>query len=119
MAKKKTSIMGRSDIPLVQRKQMEKYATIKAHRDEAAMVALQVACIALNDTECFGYMRISRFAKRLQELIAEYYADPEVGAAHVKRRLESMGFIMKDGHMYAAETTDGEVVPTKLLEGQA
>ena len=116
MAKKKTSIMNRSDIPLVQRKQMEKYATIKAHRDEAAAVALQVACVALNDTEGLGYQRLSRFARRLKVLIDEYYLDPEVGAAHLQRRLEQLGFIVRDGRMYAAENAEtGEVVPTKLL----
>lgn len=116
MAKKKTSIMNRSDIPLVQRKQMEKYATIKAHRDEAAAVALQVACVALNDTEGLGYQRLSRFARRLKVLIDEYYSDPEVGAVHLQRRLEQLGFVVRDGRMYAAENAEtGEVVPTKLL----
>ena len=118
MAKKRNNIMTRSDIPYLQRMQMEKYATIKGHRDEAAMIALQVACIALNDTEGLGYQRLSRFAKRLKVLIDEYYADPVVGSAHVKTRLEQLGFIVKDGRMYAAENTEtGEVVPTKMLGG--
>ena len=118
MAKKKTPISARSDIPFLQRKQMEKYATIKGHRDEAAMIAMQVACVALNDTEGLGYQRLSRFARRLKVLIDEYYADPEVGAAHLKTRLEQLDFIVKDGRMYAAENAEtGEVVPTKLLGG--
>ena len=116
MPKKRNHSPVRSDIPYLYRKQMEKYATIVAHRNEAAAVALQVACVALNDTEKLGYMRLSRFAKRLKELIDEYYEDPEVGAAHLKTRLEQLGFIVKDGHMYAAENAQtGEVVPTKLL----
>lgn len=120
MAKKKCGIAARSDIPYVQRKQMEKCATIKAHRDEAAAIALQVACVALNDTEGLGYLRLSRFAKRLQELIREYYEDPEVGAAHLKTRLEQLGFVVKDGRMYAVENSEtGEVVPKKLLEVDA
>ena len=117
MAKRKCGIAARSDIPYVQRKQMEKYATIKAHRDEAAMVALQVACVALNDTEGLGYIRLSRFARRLKVLIDEYYDDPEVGAAHLKTRLEQLGFIVKDGRMYAVENSEtGDVVPKRLLE---
>lgn len=32
--------------------------------------------------------------------------------------LVQLGFIVKDGHMFAAENVEtGEVVPTKLLEG--
>ena len=117
MPKKRNHSAVRSDIPYVQRKQMEKFATIKAHRDEAAAIALQVACVALNDTEGLGYQRLYRFARRLKILIDEYYTDTEVGAAHLKTRLEQLGFIVKDGKMYAAENADGEVVPTKLLDG--
>ena len=118
MPKKRNHSQIRSDIPYVQRKQMEKYATIKAHRDEAAMIALQVACVALNDTEGLGYTRLSRFARRLKVLIDEYYEDQEVGSAHLKTRLEQLGFIVKDGRMYAVENSEtGEVVPSKLLQG--
>jgi hypothetical protein len=117
MGKKRSFPAVRSDIPYVQRKQMEKYATIAAHRDEAAAVALQVACVALNDTEGLGYQRLSRFARRLKVLIDEYYAEPEIGAAHLKTRLEQLGFIVKDGRMYAVENAEtGEVVPRKMLE---
>ena len=120
MPKKRNHSPVRSDIPYLQRKQMEKYATIAAHRNEAAAVALQVACVALNDTEGLGYMRLSRFARRLKVLIDGYYADPEVGAAHLKTRLEQLGFIVKNGHMFAVENTNtGEVVPKKMLECDA
>ncbi len=115
MKSKKT--VQRSDIPYAQRLRMEKAATIAAHRNEAAMVALQIACVALNDTEGLGYIRLSRFARRLQDLIAEYYSDTEMGAVHLKARLEQLGFIVRDGHMYAAENAEtGDIVPTKLLE---
>lgn len=108
---------ARSDIPYAERLLMQKRQTIADHRNEAAMIALQVACVALNDTEGLGYVRLSRFARRLQELIKEYYEDPEVGDAHLKTRLEQLGFIVKDGHMYAAENTEsGEIVPTKHLK---
>ena len=39
----------RSDIPYKDRLLMQKHQSIAAHRDEAARVALQVACVALND----------------------------------------------------------------------
>ena len=97
---------------------MERVAQIKHHRDDAARIALQVACVALNDTEGLGYLRLSRFAKRLQQLIREYYEDPEVGAAHLETRLRQMGFLVRDGRMLCAETEQGEIVPTRLLEEQ-
>ena len=108
----------RSDIPYAQRLLMEKKATIAEHRNEAAMIALQLACVALNDTEGLGYKRLSVFAKRLQELVAEYYEDPDVGAAHLKTRLEQLGFLVKDGHMFCIENTEtGQfVTAAKLLE---
>ena len=106
-----------SDIPYKGRLLMQKHQNIADHRDEAARIALQVACVALNDTtEGLGYQRLTRFAKRLQTLIAEYYEDPEVGEAHLKTRLEQLGFIVKDGHMMVVENAQtGETVPTKLL----
>lgn len=106
----------RSDIPYAARLQMQKYQQIADHRNEAAMIALQVACVALNETEDLGYARLSRFARKLQELIREYYEDPVVGDAHLKRRLEQLGFIVKNGHMFAVENAEtGEIVPTKML----
>lgn len=108
----------RSDIPYVDRLLMQKYQQIADHRNDAARIALQVACVALNDTEGLGYLRLSRFAKRCQELIKEYYDDTEMGSAHLKTRLEQLGFIMKDGKMLVAEDSDGTIVPTKLLEVQ-
>ena len=109
----------RSDIPYAERLLMQKYQMIADHRNEAARIALQVACVALNDTEGLGYTRLSRFAKRLQELIQEYYEDPVVGDAHLMKRLEQLGFLIKDGKMLAATDAEtGNPVPiAKLKEG--
>lgn len=116
---RKKSVMGRSDIPYADRLLMQKRQNIADHRNDAAMIALQVACVALNDTEGLGYVRLSRFAKHLQELIAEYYADPDVGDAHLKTRLEQLGFIVKDGHMYCVEDTQtGEFVQAAKMLGK-
>lgn len=108
----------RSDIPYKDRLLMDKHRKIADHRDEAARIALQIACVALNDTEGLGYLRLSRFARRVQQLTAEYYADTELGEAHLATRLQQLGFIVKDGHMFAVENSEtGEVVaPKKLLE---
>ena len=108
MAKKK---FQRSDIPYKDRLLMQKHSEIAAHRNEAAQVALQVACVALNDTEGLGYTRLSRFAKRLHELIQEYYEDPEVGHVHLMQRLEQLGFLIQDGKMLSAVDEDGNPVP--------
>lgn len=107
----------RSDIPYKDRLLIQKHAEIADHRNEAAQVALQVACVALNDTEGLGYTRLSRFAKRLHELINEYYDDPEVGNVHLMQRLSQMGFLIKDGKMLSAMDEDGNPVPiSKLTE---
>ena len=108
MAKKK---FARSDIPYKDRLLMKKYSEIADHRNEAAQVALQVACVALNDTEGLGYTRLSRFAKRLHELIQEYYDDPEVGQAHLMQRLKQLGFLIQDGKMLSAVDEDGNPAP--------
>ena len=106
----------RSDIPYKDRLLMQKYRNIGDQREEAARIALQVACVALNDTEGLGYFRITRFAERLKELIHEYYEDTEVGEVHLKTRLEQLGFVVKNGHMLIVRNVEtGEVVPTKML----
>lgn len=107
-----------SDIPYKDRLLMNKYRDVAQHRDEAARIALQVACVALNDTEGLGYTRLSRFAKRLQQLISEYYDDPEVGEVHLAQRLTQLGFLIKDGRMYCEEDAAGEIFPTKKLTEQ-
>ena len=75
-----------------QRLQMQKYQTIAQQRDDAAITALMLACVALNDTEHLGPVRIQRFAKRLNELTSEFYADRETGAIQLQRRLQQIGF---------------------------
>lgn len=116
MAKKR---FQRSDIPYADRLLMERHQKIADHRNEAARIAMMVACVSLNDTEGLGYMRLSRFAKHFHEQIQEYYSDPEVGEAHLKTRLEQMGFMVVDGKMYAVQDENGNVVPKDRLFGGA
>lgn len=110
MSRKKHTAMSRSDIPYAQRLQIAKRAEIAAQRDDAAMVAVQVACVALNDTEGLGYIRLTRFAKRLQELMIEFYQDRTVGEAHVAARLREIGFVVEGGRIYSLEDSDGNTV---------
>lgn len=107
----------RSDIPYKDRLLMQRHDNIRDHRDEAARVAMQLACVALNDTEGLGCKRLAKFAHRVMELIQEYYSDPEVGEAHLHQRLRQLGFIVRDGHMIALEGPDGAVNATKYLAG--
>lgn len=105
----------RSDIPYADRLLMEKHQKIADHRNEAARIALMVACVALNDTEGLGYMRLSRFAKHFHKQIQEYYSDTEVGEVHLKTRLEQMGFIVENGTMYAVQDENGNPVKKERL----
>ena len=52
--KKKNKKFAHSDIPYSERLRIQKQAEIVAHRNEAAAVALQIACVALNNTEGLG-----------------------------------------------------------------
>ena len=119
MAKKNPMSNVRSDIPYAMRMQLQKYEQVRQHRDEAAKIALHLACVALNNTEGLGYLRLVRFAKEPKKLIAEYYADEEVGQAHLLHRLEQIGFLVKDGRIYAVEEAEtGKVVlPSSLEKG--
>lgn len=113
----KSGASRRTDIPYAQRLQLQRRAEIVANREEAARVSLQPACIALNDLEGMGYTRLCRFADRVKALIDEYYEDQEVGAAHMARRLEQMGFLMKDGVMHGAvDPETGKFVPVKWAQ---
>ena len=114
MAKRR---FGRSDIPYADRLLVERYQTIAEHRNEAARVAMQLACVALNDTEGLGLFRLTRFAKELHRLIEEYYSDIEVGHAHLMQRLKQLGFVVKDDRMFVLENGEsGEVVNAKRFE---
>ena len=106
-----------SDIPLKDRLLLSKFATVAEHRDHAALIAMKIATVALNDTEKMGYMRLARFAKRQQELTEEYYTDPDYQEEKLNQRLEQMGFKVVNGRLFGAVDADGNTVPTKMLEG--
>ncbi|MBR3972898.1 MAG: hypothetical protein IKJ99_02960 [Oscillospiraceae bacterium] len=105
-----------SDIPYAQRLLMNKFRTIAEHRDHAALTALKIATVALNDTEGMGYMRLARFAKHQQELTEEYYEDPEYMEEKLNQRLEQMGFRVVNGRLFGAIDENGNTVSTKNLD---
>lgn len=116
MAKK--AKFQRSDIPFRDRLLMNKFATVAEHRDHAALVAMKIATVALNDTEGMGYMRLARFAHRQQELTEEYYTDPDYQEEKLNQRLEQMGFKVVNGRLFGAIDQDGKTVPVKEMEAQ-
>lgn len=111
-------LKNRSEIPYVQRMQMERAEQMAWHRNDAARIAMQIACVALNNTEGLGYTRLVRFAQETDKLIQEYYSDIVMGEAHLQRRLEQLGFKIQDGRMMAATDAEGEPVSVKKWEEQ-
>lgn len=105
----------RSDIPYADRLLMEKYNTVREHRNDAARTALKIGCVALNNTEKLGYARLVRYAMEQQSLTEEYYRDPEVEEVHLNDRLRQIGFVMKDGKMLGAVDADGKPVKMEDL----
>lgn len=97
MSKKKTkkphsrSLMQRSDIPYAQRMAMKHQADIEYNRERSARNYMYCLCKALHEEEGKGYKSLVRFSLVFMELIKEFYADPEVGMAHIKRRLAQHG----------------------------
>lgn len=113
----KTPIFKRSDIPMKDRLLMNKFATVAEHRDHAALTAMKIATVALNNTEGMGYLRLARFAKEQQKLTEEYYTDPEYQEEKLNQRLQQLGFRVVNGRLYGAVDEDGNTASTKNLEG--
>lgn len=109
-------IFRRSDIPMKDRLLMNKFATVAQHRDHAALTAMKIATVALNNTEGMGYFRLARFAREQQKLTEEYYTDPEYQEEKLNQRLTQLGFKVVNGRLYGAVDEDGNTVSTKQLE---
>lgn len=111
----------RSDIPYRDRLLMAKFNTIAQHRDHAALTAMKIAMVALNETEGLGYMRLARFAHQQQKFTEDYYSDPEYWEVKLNQRLEQMGFcVREDGRIFGAVDDAGNTVPVKqLIEQEA
>lgn len=107
-----------SQIPYAQRLQIRKSAEIRAAKEEALSIVMRISYVALNDTEGMGFLSLNRFAKRLAELVTEYYTDPEVQDVHLNQRLEEMGFIIDNGRILSAVDSDGNRVKAKAIKGE-
>lgn len=99
---RKSTIMGRSDLPYAQRLKLQQQADIAGNREDAAKVALYCMSIAMHELEGIGYQRLIRFERRYRLLEEEFYQDGmEVGLFHAKERLEQMGMYIS-GEIYTA-----------------
>jgi len=96
------SLMNRSDIPYAERLKMQHQAEIEYHREHAARVYMYSLCKALHEKEKKGYKSLVRFSLVFMELIKEFYEDPELAMARIKRRLAQNG-IEVSGEFYFVE----------------
>lgn len=96
------SLMDRSDIPYAERLKMQHQAEIDYHREHAARIYMYCLCKALHEKEKKGYKSLVRFSLVFMELIKEFYEDPELAMARIKRRLAQNG-IEVSGEFYYLE----------------
>ena len=94
------SLMNRSDIPYAQRMAMKHQAEIEYHREHAARVYMYSLCKALHEKEKKGYKSLVRFTLVFMELIKEFYEDPELAMARIKRRLAQNGIEVSEEFYY-------------------
>lgn len=106
----------RSHIPYKDRLLLEKYKTVQEHRDDAARVAMKVACVALNNTEGLGYQRLIRFADEVQSLLNEYYDDPEFQEVRLNNRMRQIGFLVEGDKMLGATDQNGKAVKMEKVD---
>ena len=96
------SLMDRSDIPYAERLKMQHQAEIDYHREHAARIYMYSLCKALHEKEKKGYKSLVRFSLVFMELIKEFYEDPELAMARIKRRL-AQNDIEVSGEFYYVE----------------
>lgn len=96
------SLMDRSDIPYAERLKMKHQADIEYNREHAARIYMYCLCKALHEKEKKGYKSLVRFSLVFMELIKEFYEDPELAMARIKRRLAQNG-IEVSGEFYYME----------------
>ena len=85
------SLMDRSDIPYAERLKMQYQAEIDYHREHDARIYMYSLCKALHEKEKKGYKSLVRFSLVFMDLIKEFYEDPELAMARIKRRLAQNG----------------------------
>lgn len=99
--KKNKSLMHRSDIPYAKRMAMKHRADIEYNRERSARNYMYCLCKALHEKEKKGYKSLVRFSLVFMELIKEFYEDPELAMARIKRRLAQNGIEVSGEFFYA------------------
>ena len=117
------SLMNRSDIPYAKRIAMKRQADIEYHREHSARIYMYCLFKALHEKEKKGYKSLVRFSFAFMELLKEFYADPELGMAHIKRRLAQHGIEVSGEFFYVtlpgATAKDQEIYNNSLQATQA
>lgn len=85
----------RTDVPYSIRLKERKIQEIGSQREDAAMTALEIMMIVLADEFGWGLERLARLGQKTGKAIRDFYAseDYEVERAHLRRRLEQIGFL--------------------------
>ena len=99
--------MNRSDIPYAQRLALRHQNDIVVNRNHAAMIAMYCQSVAMHRLEGIGYKRLVRFSYEFMDNVYEFYEDPDVGMAKVKRRLEQNG-IQISGDFFTTPRKEGQ-----------
>lgn len=94
------SLMDRSDIPYAERLKMKHQSDIEYNREHSARVYMYCLCKALHEKEKKGYKSLVRFSLVFMELIKEFYEDPELAMARIKRRLAQNGIEVSEEFYY-------------------
>lgn len=117
------SLMDRSDIPYAERLKMQHQAEIDYHREHAARIYMYCLCKALHEKEKKGYKSLVRFSLVFMELIKEFYEDPELAMARIKRRLAQNGIEVSGEFYYmevpGATAKDQEIHDNSMQSTQA
>ena len=117
------SLMDRTDIPYAERLKMQHQAEIEWHREHSARIYMYCLCKALHEKEKKGYKSLVHFSIEFMKNIKEFYEDPELGMARIKRRL-AQNNIEVSGEFYTvdipgATTKEQEIHDNSMQATQA
>lgn len=105
--KRRSGVMGRSDIPYAQRIRMQQHENIRWSREQAARVTMYCWSVAMHEIEGVGYERLVRYASRFAEVDREFYGQElELSMDQARRRLAGMG-IEISGEIMLAPPDEG------------
>lgn len=106
----------RSDVPYSLRLREKKVQEIGSHREDAAMTALEIMMIVLADDFGWGLERLARLGRKTGQAIREFWSaeDHEIERAHLRRRLEQIGFVFDKWGKLAVYVNPETEKPEKL-----